>query len=118
MLAIVCAMAAMLWQRRDSVARDQVPRLPRTECSGGALLCESAVLLIVGCLIGAIFGLYAQLLGSHFLSTVTGFPILFGIEGVAAVTSFALVTVIAVAMLSIPGYLVVRVSPRTTSPAY
>jgi putative ABC transport system permease protein len=116
-LAIVCAMAAMLWQRRDSVAANKCHGY-REGVLWRALLCESAVLLIVGCVIGAVFGLYAQLLGSHFLSTVTGFPVLFGIEGIAAVTSCALVTVIAVAMLSIPGYFVVRVSPGTIGPAY
>ena len=46
---------------------------------------------------------------------MTGFPIIFSIEGVAAISSFALVSVIAVAMLAIPGYLVVRVPPRTVS---
>ena len=82
------------------------------------LLCEAAVLLAVGCSIGAIFGLYAQLLGSHFLATVTGFPIVFNIEGLAAISSFALVSVIAVAVVALPGYFVVRVPPNTTSPAY
>lgn len=62
------------------------------------------MLLIAGCSIGAIFGLYPQLLGSHFLAAVTGFTIVFNIEGVAAITSFGLVSVIAVAMLVIPGY--------------
>ena len=83
-----------------------------------ALLCESTVLLTAGCSIGAVFGLYAQLLGSHFLATVTDFPIVFNIEGIAAISSFALVTVIAVVMLAVPGYFVVRVPPRTVSPAY
>jgi hypothetical protein len=65
-----------------------------------------------------VFGLYAQLLGSHFLATVTGFPIAFNVEGLAAVGSFALVTVITVVMLALPGYLVVRVRPSTVNPAY
>jgi putative ABC transport system permease protein len=117
MLAVIGAMAAMIWQRRDRIAS--------LKCHGYRegvlwrwLLCESAVLLTAGCLIGAVFGLYAQLLGSHFLATVTGFPVVFDIEGVAAISSFALVIVIAVTMLSIPGYLAVRVPPRTVSPAH
>jgi predicted lysophospholipase L1 biosynthesis ABC-type transport system permease subunit len=69
-------------------------------------------------LTGAVFGLYAQLLGSHFLSVVTGFPIQFNIELVAALTSFALVTLITVAVLVIPGYRVVRVPPSAVSPAH
>jgi putative ABC transport system permease protein len=116
-LAIIGAMAAMVWQRRDRIAA--------MKCHGyyegvlwRALFCESTILLGVGSVIGGVFGLYAQLLGSHFLSIVTGFPIVFGIEGIAAVSSFAFVTVIAVAALSVQGYFVVRVPPRTISPAY
>jgi putative ABC transport system permease protein len=116
-LAVVGAMASMIWQRRDRIAFNK--------CHGfgeavlwRALLCESAVLLTAGCSIGAVFGLYAQLLGSHFLATVTGFPVVFDIEGIAAISGFALVSVVALAMLALPGYLVVRVQPRTVSPAY
>ena len=116
-LAVVGAMGAMIWQRRDLIAS--------LKCHGYGegvlwrwLLCESAVLLIAGCSIGAIFGLYAQLLGSHFLAIVTGFPIVFNVEGSAAISSFALIGVIAVAVVAIPGYLVVRVPPKTVSPAY
>jgi putative ABC transport system permease protein len=116
-LAVVGAMGSMIWQRRDRVAFNKCHGF-RESVLWRALLCESAVLLAAGCSIGAIFGLYAQLLGSHFLATVTGFPVVFNVEGAAALTSFALVTVIAVAMLAVPGYLVVRVQPRTVSPAY
>jgi hypothetical protein len=42
----------------------------------------------------------------------------FGIEGVAAVTGFALVSVIAVAILAVPGYFAVSVRARSVSPAY
>ncbi|HTU79397.1 MAG TPA: FtsX-like permease family protein [Solirubrobacteraceae bacterium] len=116
-LAVGGAMGALLWSRREHFAALKCHgmdegRLWRT------LLCESAVILAVGCAIGAIFGLYAQLLGSHFLSSVTGFPIVFGVEGVAAVRSFVVVTVATLAVLAIPGYLVVRVPPSTVSPAF
>jgi hypothetical protein len=74
--------------------------------------------MTAGSLIGAVWGLYAQLLGSHFLAVVTGFPIVFGIEGVAAITGFALVSVIAVAILAVPGYFAVGVRARSVSPAY
>jgi predicted lysophospholipase L1 biosynthesis ABC-type transport system permease subunit len=116
-LAVIGAMGAMIWQRRDLIAF--------IKCHGYEeavlwrwLVCEAAVLLTVGCSIGAVFGLYAQLLGSHFLATVTGFPIVFNIEGLAAISSFGLVSVIAVAAVALPGYFVVRVPPNTTSPAY
>jgi putative ABC transport system permease protein len=116
-LALVGAIGAMIWQRRELIAS-----LKSDGYSEGVLwrwlLCEAAILLAAGSSIGAIFGIYAQLLGSHFLASVTGFPISFRIEAVAAISSFALVSVIAVAMLALPGFRAVRVPPRTGSPAY
>ena len=116
-LAVTGAIGAMLWQRRDRVAF--------FKCEGYSrgvllrwLLCESAVVLAAGCSIGAVFGVCAQLIGSHFLASVTGFPIAFDIEGFAALSSFALVTAITVAIVVLPGYLVVRVPARTASPAF
>lgn len=115
--ALVGAIGAMIWQRRGLIAS-----LKSDGYGEGVLwrwlLCEAAVLLTAGCSIGAIFGIYAQLLGSHFLASVTGFPIVFNVEAVAAISSLAMVSVIAVAMLALPGYRAVRVPPRTGSPAY
>jgi putative ABC transport system permease protein len=116
-LAVAGAMGSMIWQRRDLVAF--------IKCQGYQkgvlwrwLLCESAVLLAAGCSIGAFFGLIAQLLGSHFLASVTGFPVAFDVEGFAALSSFALLSVVAISVVALPGYLVVRVPPRTASPAF
>lgn len=117
-LAVIGAMGAMIWQRRDLIAFIKVQGYEEATLLRW-LLCEAAFLLIVGCLVGAVFGLYAQLLGSRYLATVTGFPIAFSVAGVAAVTSFALVSVIALAVVALPGYLVVRVPANTAAkPTY
>jgi putative ABC transport system permease protein len=116
-LAVVGAMSAMIWSRREQIAAMKCHGLEEGKL-WRALLCESGVMLAAGCTIGAMFSLYAQVLGSHTLSSVTGFPIVFDIEGIAAITSFALVILITLAVLAIPGYLVVRVAPSTVSPAY
>jgi putative ABC transport system permease protein len=116
-LAVVGAMSSMILQRRDRIASQKCHGY-REGVLWRSLICESAVLLTAGCSIGAIFGLYAQLLGSHFLAVVTGFPVVFGVEGLAAISSFALVSGAAVAMLALVGYFVVRVSPSAASPAY
>jgi putative ABC transport system permease protein len=116
-LAVVGAMGALIWSRREHFAALKCHGLDEGRL-WRSLLCEIAVILVAGCTIGALFGLYAQLLGSHFLSTVTGFPIVFGVEGFAAVRSFVVVTVASLAVLAIPGYLVVRVPPSTVSPAF
>ncbi len=116
-LAVTGAMGAMIWQRRDLVAFMKVDGYRRSVLWRW-LLCESAVLLAVGCATGAVFGLYAQLLGSHFLVSVTGFPVVFNVDLLAAFSSFVLVSFVAVAVVALPGYLIVRVPPQTASPAY
>ncbi len=116
-LALVAAMLSMLGQRRERIAFARSNGVsPRV--LWGSLVYESAVLLASGSLFGAIWGLYAQLLGSHFLAVVTGFPIVFNIEGVAAITGFALVSPVAVAVLAVPGYFAASVRARSISPAY
>ena len=81
-LAMAGAMGAMIWQRRPQLAY-----IKRQGYTRGvlwrALLCESALLLVAGCSIGAVFGLYGQLLLSHALASVTGFPIVFSVGGLA-----------------------------------
>jgi putative ABC transport system permease protein len=116
-LAVTGAMSSMLWQRRDLVAFMKVDGYPRSVLWRW-LLYESAILLVTGCSIGAVGGLYAQLLGSHFLADITGFPIVFNVEVFAALTSFALVSVTAVAVTAIPGRLVTKVPASAVSPAY
>jgi putative ABC transport system permease protein len=116
-LAVTGAVAAMLWQRRDLVAF--------IKCQGYRrgilwrwLLWESAVLLGAGCLIGTGFGLCGQLLISHALAVTTGFPIVFDVGPLIALSNFALLTLAALAIVAVAGFLVVRVPPRTVSPAY
>jgi putative ABC transport system permease protein len=116
-LAVTGAMIATLWQQRETVAYLKCNGIGRVVL-WRALVWESAVLLGAGGSIGAVFGLYAQLLGSHFLSAVTGFPIVFALEGWAAVSSFLLMNLIAVAVLAVAGYFVARVPPNPAAPAY
>jgi putative ABC transport system permease protein len=116
-LALIAAMLSLLWQRRDRIAFDRSNGFsPRV--LWGSLVIESTVLLLAGSLFGASWGLYAQLLGSHFLAVVTGFPIVFNIEGVAAITGFVVVGPVAVAVLAVPGYFAASVRARSVSPAY
>ncbi|HTD08614.1 MAG TPA: FtsX-like permease family protein [Solirubrobacteraceae bacterium] len=109
-LAVAGAMAAMIWQRRPQLAY-----LKRQGYLRGvlwrALLYESLLLLGSGCAIGAVFGIYGQLLLSHALAGVTGFPVVFSIGALVAVWSVALVSLAATTILALPGYLAARVRP-------
>ncbi|MFI4990991.1 MAG: FtsX-like permease family protein [Solirubrobacterales bacterium] len=112
-LAMAAAIGSMIWQRR--------PRLASLKLDGysdldvwRSLLLESFILVGSGCAAGAVFGLYGQVLGSHTILSVTGFPVVFSLGVVGAILSFALVTVVAVAITAIPGYLVARVEPAAS----
>jgi len=110
MLAMAAAMGGMIWQRRAQLAALKVHGYPESEL-WRALLLESGLLLGAGCLVGAAFGLYGQVLLSRALETITGFPVFYSTAGVGALAILALVTLVAVAMLAVPGWLAVRVAP-------
>jgi putative ABC transport system permease protein len=116
-LAIAGAMGSMIWQRRDLIAFMKVDGY-RRGVLWRWLLCESLLMLAAGCLTGALFGIYGQLLISHALATVTGLPIALGAETLVALFSVLLVSSIVTAIIALPGYLVVRVPASTVSPAY
>jgi putative ABC transport system permease protein len=109
-LAMAAAMGAMIWQRRTRLADMKVDGFSRAVL-WRALLWESGLLLGAGCSIGAVFGLYGQLLLSRALAVVSGFPVSASTEAPAALGSFALITAVAVAIVAVPGYLAARVRP-------
>jgi putative ABC transport system permease protein len=109
-LAMAAAMGNMLWQRRPRLAKLKLEGFPRDELWRTILL-ESVLLLGVGCLTGAIFGLYGQQLLDRALANVIDFPVVSSIAAVPALASFAVVTVSALAILAVPGYLAAGVSP-------
>jgi putative ABC transport system permease protein len=112
-LAMAAAMGAMIWQRRVRLADMKVDGFGRGVlwC---ALLWESALLLGTGCSIGAVFGIYGQLLLSRTLANVSGFPVMQSIDVPVALVSFALITAVAVTIVAVPGYLVARVHPSVS----
>jgi putative ABC transport system permease protein len=116
MLAIAGALGSLIWQRRSYVAFVRTLGF-RRPVLWRWLLWEGAILLGIGCLTGATFGVYGQLLMSHALASVTGFPISFDVEAVVALTTFAIVSFAAALVVSIAGYLMVRVQPRAARPA-
>jgi putative ABC transport system permease protein len=109
-LAMAAAMGNMVWQRRPRLAKLKLEGFPRAELWRTILL-ESLLLLGVGCLSGAVFGLYGQQLLDRALANVINFPVVYSFGALVAVTSLALVTAAAVAIVAIPGYLAAGVPP-------
>jgi putative ABC transport system permease protein len=115
-LAMAGVIASMIWQRRDRIAYIRRQGFTRG-LAWRVLFFESAILLLAGCLIGAAFGLYGQLLLSHALTTVTDFPLVVGLGPLIALTSVAIVSIAALAIVAVPGYLAVRVRPTMVAPS-
>jgi putative ABC transport system permease protein len=107
-LAMAAAMGAMIWQRRPRLAKLKLEGFSPVELWATILL-ESVLLLAVGCLSGAVLGLLGQQLLDRALSTTINYPVVHTIAASTALSSLALVTVVAVAILAVPGYLATRV---------
>jgi putative ABC transport system permease protein len=108
--AMAAAIGAMIWQRRPRLAGMKVDGFDEKEL-WGALLWESALLLAIGCSVGAAFGLCGQVVLSHALVSVTGFPVEFSVALGVAVLSVGIVAAIAFAIVAVPGYFAVRIGP-------
>lgn len=116
-LATIAVMGAMVWQRRDHIARLKSLGYNR-RILRHSLMIECVAILGVGCLVGGLAGIYGEVLNSHALAIVTGFPVFFHTATALAITSFAIFAAVGLAIVSVAGYLVVRVPTRTTSSAY
>jgi putative ABC transport system permease protein len=108
--AMAAALASSLWQRRAWLAGLRLSgarpgRLRRI------LLLEATLMLGAGCLTGAIAGVYGEVVIDGYLRQVTGFPLASIITGGRAIEIFAIVLAIALAIMTIPGWFVSRVSP-------
>jgi putative ABC transport system permease protein len=108
-LAMAAAMAGMVWQRRRRLADLKLVGIDYGRL-WKALLLESVLVLAVGCSVGALYGLYGEQLLDRALNTVTGFPVSYSFDVVVALISFGVVTLVALGIAMVPGYLAARVS--------
>ena len=109
-LAMAAAIGNMVWQRRPRLAKLKLEGFPRTElwCT---ILLESLLLLAVGCLTGAVLGLYGEQLLDRALANVINFPVVYSVAFPSAILSLAIVTSSALVIIAIPGYLAAGVPP-------
>jgi putative ABC transport system permease protein len=109
-LAMAAAIGNMVWQRRPRLAKLKLEGFPRSELWRTILL-ESILLLAVGCLTGAVFGLYGQQLLDRALANVINFPVVYSVAFLSAFVSLVIVTLAAAVIVAIPGYLAAGVPP-------
>jgi putative ABC transport system permease protein len=75
---MAAAIGAMIWQRRPRLAKLKLEGLPAPHC--GTRSCSRACCCWgVGCLTGAIFGLYGQQLADRALAQTINFPVVYSV---------------------------------------
>ncbi len=112
-IAIAAATGAAVWQQRRRLA---VLRMQGFEPGQvwRVLLIQSGLVLAVGVVLGAVFGLAGQVLASRWTSLTTGFPAIFSPALLLAGVTLAGVALVALLFASIPGYAASRVSPSVS----
>lgn len=111
-LAVAAALSAAIWMRRFWFASLKTKGFSSTQLLR-TLLWESAIVLGVGCLVGAVLGVYGHALASRWLELSTGFPAPFAFGETQVLIVLALVAGIALAIVALPGMRAARVSPQT-----
>jgi putative ABC transport system permease protein len=106
-------MSAAVWQQRRRLA---VLRMQGFEVGQvwRVLLMQSALVLAVGAVLGAAFGLAGQVLATRWTGLTTGFPTIFSPALLLAGLTLAGVALIALVIASLPGYAASRVSPTVS----
>lgn len=109
--AIAASLSAVIWQRRTRLASMKIQGFDHWQL-WRSLLLESAIVLSIGCLDGAVLGVYGHALADRWLKLTTGFPAPFVASWPRVFLTVALVVSIALAVLALPGWSAARVSSR------
>jgi putative ABC transport system permease protein len=110
-LAMAAALASAIWQRRTSLAVLKLSGVRQWRL-GRLLLLESALMLSVGTITGAAWGLYGQVALDGYLTSTTGFPVQRLGASWRPVEVLAVVFLITLAISAIPAWFAARVPPR------
>jgi putative ABC transport system permease protein len=106
-LAVIATMASSIWQRRPRLANLKRLGAHRTELVRTIYL-ETGVVVVIGCLIGAVFGLCGQPLATEYVQQSTGFPEIFSPAVWLGVRTLAEAVVLAMLAVGLLGYVVTR----------
>jgi putative ABC transport system permease protein len=112
-LAVATALSAAIWQRRARLASLKIQGYDTGQL-WRALLLESALVLGIGCAIGAVIGVYGHALASRWLRLETGFPAPFQVGPGKVLVTLALLAVIAIAVIALPGLAAARAPARAS----
>lgn len=103
-VAIAVAMVATIRERRPQLAAYAIEGWSRFEL-WRALMAETAMILLAGCLVGIAAGTYGHYLGGRWLEQTTSFPAPWTWSLLSALPVCALLVGVALLVTAVPGYL-------------
>jgi putative ABC transport system permease protein len=109
-LALAAALGSSIWQRRASLAGLRLAGV-RPARLRRILLTETTLMLSVGCVTGALAGIYGQVIIDQYLKHATGFPVANLSASLRPFEIIALVVAVVMAIVAIPGWSASRTSP-------
>lgn len=111
-LALAGALGSMIYQRRVRLAALKAQGFDRMQL-WRSLLIESVAILVIGCIVGAILGVYGHALADRFLRLDIGFPAPFATSAAQIVLTLLLLSAVSLAVIAWPGYAAASVSTET-----
>jgi len=112
-LAVAAALSAAIWLRRSWFASLKTKGFSSRQLLR-TLLWESAIVLVIGCAVGTVLGVYGHALASRWLERTTGFPAPFAFGEQQVLVVLSLVAAIALAIVALPGMRAASVPPQAT----
>ncbi len=109
--AVASALSATIWRRRPQLASLKIQGYDRHQL-WRSLLLESTIVLGLGCVLGAVLGVYGHVLATRWLTISTGFQARFALGIPQVLIDLALVAGIGLIVIALPGLAAARVSPR------
>jgi putative ABC transport system permease protein len=112
-VAVAAALGAAVWQRRPRLAALKIQGFDEWQL-WRSLLLEAAIVLAIGCAVGAVLGVYGHELASRYLQATTGFPAPFTLGGLQLLGTLSLMAAVALVVVALPGWKAARVPPRAS----
>jgi putative ABC transport system permease protein len=110
-VAIAVAMTATIRDRRPQLAAYAIEGWSRAQL-WRALIAETAMILLAGCLAGAIAGTYGHYLGGRWLERTTSFPAPWSWSLLAVLPVCGLLAGVALLVTAVPGYFAAKPRAR------
>lgn len=108
--SVASALGAAIWQRRERLATLKTQGFDSGQLLR-SLLMETLLAVSVGCVGGAVVGIYGHALANRWLTVSTGFPAPFAVGQQQLLTALGVVVGVTMVMVLWPGWSAARVSP-------